>query len=453
MTRRMLLFAALTLVAAPVLAGCAQNGGTGTTTPTGAATPTGTASPTPTATPTSVVPTTPAAAPLVPPVTLKIGLMNPLTNDLANLGPSMQRGMELAVDDVNAAAAVTGLTVQIVGKEDDTTGDQTRAVAAYEKLVGLGATAIAGPCCSGVTGAILTKAVEDEVIVSSPSATSPTLTETDRKGFFWRVSPTDAGQGRVLAQLVAADAVKKANLVIVNNDYGNGFATVFQAEFTAKGGTIGTTSKTGETDTVVSSQVTEACAGSPEAIVLVVYTKQGAEILKAMQAQGCLAKVKVYASEGIYSPKLAESVVEQAGKDAAGKWLAEGMKGTTPQALNTSAFTDKYRAKYNEAPQQYTPESYDAVMYVVLGALSAKSADGTDIATKILGTANPGGTKCREFRTCALLVLAGQDIDYQGYAHDLEYSAKHEPKSGSYSHWKVNAQGEMAIIKENVVPG
>ncbi|HET6404944.1 MAG TPA: ABC transporter substrate-binding protein [Candidatus Thermoplasmatota archaeon] len=457
MTHRMLLLAAISLVAAPVLAGCADNAdnpGTGTTPTRTTNQPTGA---TPTATPTSGTPTIPTnVAPITPPLTLKLGLMNPLSGDLSNLGPSMQKGMELAVEEINAVSALTGLTIQVVGREDDTTGDQTRATAAYDRLVGLGATAIAGPCCSGVTGAILTRAVEDGVIVASPSATSPTLTETDRQGLFWRVSPTDAGQGRVLAEMVKADGHTSVNMIVVNNDYGNGFAGVFEEVFEAAGGNVGTISRVDETAaTVVSSQVTQACSGNPNAVVMVVYTDTGAEVLRAMQAQGCLARVQVYASEGIFSPVLAGSVVEQAGRDPQGRWLAQGMKGTTPQAINTTVFSQAYQAKFNEAPQQYAPESYDAVMYIALGALAAKSVNGEDIAAKMLDNANPGGAQCRAFRDCALFLLAGQDIDYQGYAHDLEFhdnNGSHEPRSGAYSYWEVNAEGQMALTRENVVP-
>lgn len=452
MTHRLLLLAAVSLVAGPVLAGCADIGDPDTTTtPTATPTRTSPTTTTPTATTTPVIPT--SAPPLVPPLTLKIGLMNPLSGPLANLGPSMQKAMELAVSDINAATALTGLTVEVVGAEDDTTVDQTRATAAYDSLVGKGATVITGPCCSGITGAVLTKAVEDQVVVSSPSATSPTLTETDREGYFWRVSPTDAGQGRVLAQMVDADGVTSVNMIIVNNDYGNGFATVFEQEFEAGGGSIGTISRVPEQEgAVVSSQVTEACSGAPGAIVLVVYTKDGAEIIKAMQAQGCLANVALYASEGIYSPVLAGSVVDQAGKDANGRYLAQGMKGTTPQAADPT-FADKYKAKYpGEDPQQYAPESWDSVMYVALAAIHAKSVDGPDVSASLLDIANPGGTKCREFRECALLLLAGQEIDFRGFAHDLEFSEKHEPIVGAYSHWEVNAQGAMAITRENVLP-
>ena len=70
----------------------------------------------------------------------------------------------------------------------------------------------------------------------------------------------------------------------------------------------------------------------------------------------------------------------------------------------------------------------------------------------MLSIANPAGAKCREWNECALFILAGQEIDFRGYAHDLEFSEKHEPKVGAYAHWEVNAEGQMAITRENVLP-
>lgn len=383
-----------------------------------------------------------------PALVLKVGLMTPLTGPLASLGPSMQNAMLLAVEDVNAESSLTGLRIDVVGTEDDTTTDQSQAAAAYDRLVGRGASAIVGPCCSGITGSILAKSVSDRVIVISPSATSPTLTATDRNDFFWRVSPTDVGQGRALAQLVAAEGAKKANLIVVNNDYGNGFAGIFQQEFQSKGGAVGTVSKADETSTTLASQVAEACAGSPNAVVMVVYTTQGAEILKAMQSRGCLSKVKVYASEGVYSPFLAGSVVELAGKDSSGAWLARGMKGTTPYSFDTSQFARKYEARYRAGPAQYAAESYDAVAYLALSTLAALSSDNAEIAFKFLNVVNPPGTRCSAFKECAAQIKQGVTINYDAYAHDLQYTTNNgvfEPISGAYSAWEVAVDGSMKI--------
>lgn len=379
------------------------------------------------------------------PLKLILGTMNPLTGALSNLGPSMQNGAKLAIAEVNGAG--TRLTIQAF-HEDDKTTDTTAAPNTFNSLIAKGATAIQGPCCSGITGAILDLAVQNEVVVSSPSATSPALTlDRDNEGYFWRIAPSDAVQGKVLANLVAEDAVKTVRIVNINNAYGTGLATVFTQTFTGPlGGTVDKTITYDEGATTFSSQVTEACASPlPEAIVFVVYTDEGASILKEMQAQGCLAQVKIYASEGIYDA--AGTVAQKAGQDEQGTWLAAGVKGTTPEAGSLDAWKTKYQAGYpNEEPLTYSAESYDAVMYVALATLEAKSVAGDDLVGVFLKIANAPGDACSGFKQCADLIKAGKDINYQGFAHDFDFDDRHEPKTGIYSWWEIQDDGTMETV-------
>lgn len=437
---RLLFVTLVALIAAPVLAGCAENGDTKTTTPTQT---TGT---TPTSTPTSTSP-----AP-VKNLDLKIGTMMPLTGELNSIGTQMQHSSHLAISDVNAATATTGLKITNVGDEDDKTGDSAAAPDAYERLKAKGAVAIAGPCCSGVTRALLPKAMQDEIIIASPSATAPDLTDdAARAEFFWRVSPTDAGQGRVLADMVLGDQVTKAAMIIVNNDYGNGFATIFQQSFESRGGDVTVISKYPEVGaTTFDSQVDEAAATNPQAIVLVAYADAGAGIMKAAYTKGLLTNFKWYASEGLHGP----GFIEKAGQTSEGKSIVAGVKGTFPHVADLTAFNTAYKAKYpTETPDQYSPESYDAVIYLALAALKAGSTDGADIAGALVGIANPPGTACTSYVTCATLILTGQDVDYQGVAHDLEFDeARHEPTSGAYDLWRITDAGEFETYEETVTP-
>ncbi len=419
MNRRLLFISAFALLAAPVLAGCAtpadEGNGTGTDTT----------------------------------LNFKMGVLMPLTGALNNLGPGMENGAKLAINEINGANA--GIKVEPF-YEDDKTTDTSAITNTFNLLVSKGVTGIAGPCCSGITGSILDLAVQEQVVVSSPSATSPALTERENAGYFWRVSPTDEGQGRVLATLVADSNVTTVRIIAVNNDYGVGLANIFQTEFTTSlSGVVLSTSKYDEGATEFSSQVTEACNGAGttvQGIVLVAYTDDAAAIMKGMQSQDCLSKVSLFASEGIYSPDA--SVVTKAGKDESGKFLAEGMKGTTPQTPG-ARFAEKFKAAYNADPVQYSAESYDAVVYLALAALKAGSVQGSVYKAELLNIANGPGEECNDFTSCATLINAGKDINYVGMAHNLEFSAKNEPKSGAYAYWVVTPEGAMTITKENIV--
>lgn len=384
-------------------------------------------------------------------LTLNLGIMMPLTGGLAALGPDMQRGAHLAVEEINAA----GLGIQIVKyDEDDKTTASAEAPSTFNRLLGRGVTAVAGPCCSGVTGAVLDLAVQNQIVVASPSATSPLLTSRgpggadNNQGYFLRISPSDALQGKVLAKLVRDDNVTNANLILVNNAYGNGLGGVFTAHFQSLGGRVGKTEKVDEGASNFASQVDSVCSGTPQAIVLVVYITEGGGILKEMQAKGCRALVKIYASEGVYSGK--NSLAEAGGKDALGKYLAEGVKGTNPQSGNSSVYNDKFRARYGSSPAQYSAESYDAVAYLALAALKAKSTRGSDIKANLMSVANGPGEKTNDWKRAAELLKEGADVDWQGFAHDFEFDARQEPSGGIYSIWQVQPDGNERTIRTGV---
>lgn len=455
MRSRLLFITLVCLVAAPVLAGCARNDTT--TTPTATGTPTSSnITPTTTATPTTTPTAIPTAIPTIPVGTnlnleLKIGLMMPMTGALADLGPDMRDGALLAIDEINTAGAAFGLRVTHTLVDDGTT-DSAGAPNKFNSLAGEGVTAIAGPCCSGVTNSVLDLAVQNQIVVASPSATSPILTmkedgsPRDNQGYFWRVAPSDAVQGKVLANLVKEQGDTSANLIIVNNAYGTGLAKVFEEHFEANGGTVGKVEKYNEGASEFSAPVTSVCGGTtPDALVLVAYIADGANIIKELSKQGCLSKYKdhIYGSEGVYKGNGPEGLPARAGQDSSGAWLAAGVRGTTPAAGDNSSYVAKFKAKYpGNEPGLYSAESYDAVMYIALAAIAARSVDGEDIAGNLLKIAM-GGQKVNGFQQAAALLIAGQDIDWQGQAHDFDYEDDHEPGTGIYDWWMVGADGQV----------
>ena len=442
MKNSLIIVCLVALVSAPILAGCASNSTTPTPTPSTSTTATPTTTATPSSTPTPTV---------TPPATggkleLKMGVMMPLTGALNTLGPDMQKGAQLAIKEINDASATTGLHITEYD-EDDKTTDSAGAPNTLARLVGNGVTVVAGPCCSGVTAAILDKAIESGVVISSPSATSPSLTlSRDNQGYFWRVSPSDAVQGKVLANVVKDDSIASVAMIYVNNAYGTGLKTVFTDSFGASK-VLGTPQAYNEVNSGdFSAQVTAVCGTSAQGLVIFGYITDGANMLKEMSKQGCLSKFKIYGSEGLYNSATDKGLPATAGKDSAGNFLANGVKGTNPESGNTTVFNAKFKAAYSHDPAQYSAESYDAVMYLALGALKAGSVKAADIKEHMLEIANAPGTKCSSFAACATLIKTGADVDYQGAAHDFEFDANHEPKTGIYDVWQVQSDGTTKIV-------
>jgi branched-chain amino acid transport system substrate-binding protein len=78
-----------------------------------------------------------------------IGVAGPLTGTNAWFGEQMQRGAEVAVDDLNSAGGVLGEEVRLIAVDDFCDPDQ--AVAAAQHLAGQGVVFVVGHYCSGAS--------------------------------------------------------------------------------------------------------------------------------------------------------------------------------------------------------------------------------------------------------------------------------------------------------------
>ena len=134
---------------------------------------------------------------------LRIGFLADFSGPLAEFGPSIQNGVDLAIKHLNDAGGVLGHPIEIV--VGDTALDPTQATEETRRLIEVeGVHAIVGPLASSITLAIVESVAADAGIpVISPSATSPQLTIAADNDFLFRSTVSDAAQGPVLAQLAA----------------------------------------------------------------------------------------------------------------------------------------------------------------------------------------------------------------------------------------------------------
>ena len=65
---------------------------------------------------------------------VKIGVIAPLTGDLAQYGVAAKDGLQLKVDEINAAGGVNGKQIQLI--IEDNRGDINESVSIFKKLKG-----------------------------------------------------------------------------------------------------------------------------------------------------------------------------------------------------------------------------------------------------------------------------------------------------------------------------
>jgi ABC-type branched-subunit amino acid transport system substrate-binding protein len=215
---------------------------------------------------------------------LVLGGLLPITGSLASLGPPEIAGVKLAVQDVNDAGGVLGKDVKFLpGDSGDTTTDTAQLT--VDKHLQQGADVIVGPASSGVTLTVIDKTSAAGVLLFGTAPTSPELTTYEDGGLFWRTSPSDVLQGRVLANQILSEGYQRIGIIVRNDSYGQGLADSVTQNIEDGGGEIVQTAFYDEGATNFNSQVQKMVDVDPEAIVLIGFDESG-KIINEMVAQG-----------------------------------------------------------------------------------------------------------------------------------------------------------------------
>ena len=358
---------------------------------------------------------------------LKIGTALPQTGNLAFLGPPEEAGVAYAVDQINAATADTGLSLDVVyGDSGDT--DNKAYETEIPRLLGEKVSAIIGAASSGTSLQLIDQVVGAGVIQFSPANTSDAFTTYDDNGLYFRTAPSDVLQGEVLGNLIAEDGNQTLGLIVLNDSYGTGLAKYVTEAFEAAGGSVVAAPTYNTGDTVFTTQLSEVLAADPDAIALITFDEVST-ILPGLF--GKFPADKLYFVDGN---------LKNFG-DAFPAGSLTGSKGTLP-GLSIDAISDftgqldDFLASSGGDPLEdysYAAESYDATVLIALGALAAGSTDGTEIAAKLqeVSGGSGDGEKCSSYAECAAIIVGGGVADYDGISGPITLDDVGDPTEAS----------------------
>ncbi len=155
--------------------------------------------------------------------TIKLGVAGPHSGDLASYGIPTVHAAELVVKNINAKGGVLGKKVELL-VEDDVCKPEV-ATNTATKLVGEGVNVVLGHICSGATKAALGIYKEAKIVVMSPSATNPSLTQSGEYPNFFRTIASDDAQAKLEVDF-ALNTLKVKKIAVLHDkgDYGKGLA-------------------------------------------------------------------------------------------------------------------------------------------------------------------------------------------------------------------------------------
>ncbi len=168
---------------------------------------------------------------------LSIAVVGPMTGQHAMIGEQMTRGVQAAIDAVNARGGVQGNTLKMVVGDDQC--DPKQAVAVANQMVSKGIMFVVGHACSGSSIPAAAVYGENDVFMISPATSAPAFTEeTTKKGWntIMRTYGRDDAQGTYVGKwLVNTFKDKRIAVLHDKSAYGKGLADEVKKAMNAGG--------------------------------------------------------------------------------------------------------------------------------------------------------------------------------------------------------------------------
>ena len=279
--------------------------------------------------------------------TIKLGAVLPLTGPAAVIGMQEQRGIQFAVDEVNAKGGIAGHKIEMLFEDNQAKPDQS--VLLFNKLVDLQKVPAVFTGYSGPSLAMAPLAARKKTLLVNGGAQADALDKASP--YLINTIPVLAGELEVLANYLVTDAGKKtAAILFENNAAGIAGRDDFLGSFEKAGGKVLAQEPVPFGDTNYRPALLKLAATSPDVVFVVITT--GTPQL-ADQVRQIDAKFTVVGSTFFSDPELIANP------------NAEGFTHTqvlinAPEGM-AAAFKAKYGTEFDFFPKQY----YNAATVVI----------------------------------------------------------------------------------------
>jgi branched-chain amino acid transport system substrate-binding protein len=282
---------------------------------------------------------------------VKVGAILPLTGNMAPYGLSVKRGIDLAVEEVNASGGINGRRLEIV--YEDSKSDPRTGVSAFNKLHMIDRVPLVFGSLTGVILAILPEVDRNNVVMINTSAISPLINERAENFLFNLVV-----NGETEAMFMAKEFNSRFPDETIAVFYGNVPPNIYTANvFTRSLDQLGNSNyftesyESDATDFRVQLDRIRR-SGARYGYLLAVTNKEFADILR--QTRELNLDIQWFSISGIES----RETIELAGE------TANGVIYSYPKIINDtlhSNFQAKYRERHSAWADILTVMSYEAV--------------------------------------------------------------------------------------------
>lgn len=319
-------------------------------------------------------------------------------------------------------------------------------------LAEMGASAIVGPRGSSRTEAAFQAAAAHNVVLISPSATSPALTQLDNPsptddepGLLWRTVPPDTAQAAaIVADVDDRNMGGAVAIVAQTGSYGDALSQLLAAGFQDKGISASVHS--------FENSPASSIAGllSNDAVEEIIFISSDVEdYISFLDAATANDELTAYFdARGIFLTDTAfnQDLLEQPSQEAHA--LFDNIRGSRPAPADGDLFNEfsaEFKARFGADPEAsgFTVHTYDATWLVAYAfAWASRNEDdlgGRSLARGLRKISNGADTPIRTGSYAQVVEAfdAGEPIDVRGGSGELDYDPETEETTAPIQLWHI----------------
>ena len=233
--------------------------------------------------------------------TIKIAIAGPFTGAVTQYGAMVKEGVDTAVEMINASGGVLGKQLETVVMDDGCEPKQGPVVA--NRVVNDGINYVVGHVCSGATIAATNIYDSEGVLMVSPSATAPAVTDGKNYEMIFRTIGRDDQQGPAAAEFII-NTIKPETVAVLHDkqSYGQGIASAVRAELEKAGVKVAMFEGINAGDSDYSAVITKIRSSGADFIYYGGYHPEMGLLLRQGAEQGLQAKFM--GPEGVGNPDI-----------------------------------------------------------------------------------------------------------------------------------------------------
>ncbi|MFU2053077.1 branched-chain amino acid ABC transporter substrate-binding protein [Bordetella hinzii] len=302
---------------------------------------------------------------------IKIAVVGPTTGPVTQYGDMVREGVDTAIEQINAAGGVNGKKLEAVVIDDAC--EPKQGPVAANRVVNQKIGFVVGHVCSGATIAATEIYNNEGVVMVTPSATSPAVTDGKNYEFIFRTIGRDDQQGPAAAKFIL-EKIKPANVAVLHDkqSYGQGIATAVKNDLEKGGVKVSVFEGINAGDSDYSAVITKLKSNGVDFVYYGGYHPEMGLLLRQAAEQG--VKARFMGPEGVGNPDI----------NAIAGNAAEGMLLTLPadfaQNPANAAIVKAFQDKKRNPNGAFQLTAYAATQAIADGIKGAASTDPAKVA-------------------------------------------------------------------------